>query len=295
MIMTPHNSRLGLAFPANTALDNRCKETRSQRGTTFLEVMIALLIMGVVTTAIFKLYITQHKNYLTQDDVTTIQQNARASIDELSRHIRMAGYDLPLGLQSIRPANTNPDTITITYLFSGCDTYLASGMPQPSSELKCATDISCFYDGQWVYIFDPDSAVGEWFEITQVQVASQHLQHNTMAFSRKYQANSLVLAMTEIKFFVDNTTDPDHPNLMVQLMDQTPQVFAENITDLQFQYHMKNGTVEDEPTVIDNIREVAILVTGRSRNPDIELAEELENQYRQRTFSTSVYLRNVGI
>ena len=268
---------------------------KSQRGTSFLEVMIALLILGVVTTAIFKLYITQHKNYLTQDDITTIQQNVRASIDELSRHIRMAGYDLPQGLSSIAAANTNPDTITITYLSNGCDTYLSAAMPQPSSELKCGTDISCFYDGQWIFIYDPDSAAGEWFEITQVQAAAMHLQHNTMVLSRKYDANALVLAMSQIKFFVDNTTDPNHPNLMIHIMGQPPHVFAEDITDLQFQYCMKNGAVVDVPTVIDNIREVSILVMGRSHKPDVELAEELENQYRQRTFSTSVYLRNVGV
>ncbi len=268
---------------------------KSQRGTTFLEVMIALTIMGVVTTAIFKLYITQHKNYMTQDDVTTIQQNVRASIDELSRHIRMAGYDLPLGLPSITAANTDPDTITITYLSNGCDTYLSAAMPQPSAELKCATDVSCFYDDQWVFIYDPDSAVGEWFMISHVQNAALHLQHNTMTLSRKYQANALILAMTQITFFVDNTTDPNHPNLMIQLMGQTPQVFAEDITDLQFQYSMKNGAVVDVPTVIDNIREISIFVTGRSHNPDLELAEELEDQYRRRAFSTSVYLRNVGI
>jgi len=257
--------------------------------------MIALLILGVVTTAIFKLYITQHKNYLTQDDITTIQQNVRASIDELSRHIRMAGYDLPLGLPSIAAANTDPDTITITYLSDGCDTYLSAPMPQPSSELKCGTDISCFYDGQWVYIYDPDLASGEWFEITHVQAAAYHLQHNTMVLSRKYDANALVLAISQIKFFVDNTTDPNHPNLMIHIMGQTPQVFAEDIIDLQFQYCMKNGAVVDVPTVIDNIREVSISISGRSHKPDVELAEELENQYRQRTFSTSVYLRNIGV
>lgn len=260
-----------------------------------MEVMIALLILGVITMAIFQLYVTQHKNYMTQDDITTIQQNARASIDELSRHIRMAGYDLPLGLSAITAANTNPDTITITYVYGGCDTYLAAAMPQPSSELKCASDISCFYDGQWIFIYDPDSAAGEWFEITHVQEAALHLQHNTMVLSRKYQANALVLAMTQMKFFVDNTTDPNHPNLMVHMMGQPPQVYAEDIIDLQFQYGMKCGAVVDAPTVADNIREVAISVTGRSRTPDLELAEEPENQYRQRTFSTSVYLRNVGV
>lgn len=268
------------------------KKTRGQQGTSFLEVMIALLIMGIVTTAIFQLYVTQHKNYITQDDITNIQQNARASIDELSRHIRMAGYDIPLGLPSITAANTNPDTITITYLGSGCETYLSAPMPQPSAELKCATDISCFYDGQWIYIYEPDSAVGEWFVITQVQEAALHIQHNTMVLSRKYGADALVLALTQLKFFIDTTTDPNHPNLMVQLMGQPPQVYAEDIIDLQFRYCMKNGAVVDVPTIVDNVREVLISVTGRSRSPN---PDNPSDPYRSRTFATSVYLRNLGV
>jgi len=266
---------------------------KSLRGTSFLEVMIALLILSVVTTAIFKLYITQHKNYLIQDDVTNIQQNVRASITELSRHIRMAGYNLPMGLPALAAANTNPDTITITYQSAGCDTYLSESMSQPSAELKCATDVSCFKNGQWVYIFDPDSAVGEWFEITEVQAGTKCLQHNTMALSRAYGKDAIVLVMTQVKFFIDETTDPNHPDLMLQLPGQPPIPYAENICDLQFRYRMKNGLVLDAPTLVNDVREVMIFAIGRSNNPDIELTKEVEGQYRHRSFSTSVYLRNI--
>ena len=265
------------------------RKFRSQRGTSFLELMIALVITGVVTTAILKAYITQHKHYLVQEDVTDIQQNARAGISELSRHIRMAGNDIPLGLEPIITANTNPDTITLTYRTNDCDTYLAAPMPQPSAELKCGTDISCFYDGQWVYIFEPDSGIGEWFEITHVQAAAFHIQHNTMVLSRKYGADALLLAMTQVKFFID-TSDADHPNMMLQIAGQTPQVYASNISDMQFQYRMKNGTVVDETVIAGDIREVLISITGRSREPD---PDEESNPYRQRTFATSVNVRNL--
>ena len=263
-----------------------------ERGTSILEVLIALIITGLITTAILKLYVTQHRNYIVQDDITEIQQSARASIDELTRQIRMAGNMLPVGLDPIKAANTNPDTITITYRLDGCDTYLSDPMPLPSAELKCGSDISCFEDSQWVYIFHPDSGGGEWFVLTEVQAAARHLQHNTMDLSRAYTADAIILTMKQIKFYVDNTTDPEHPTLMISIPGESPHVFAENISDLQFRYRLKNGVVVDVPVLTSDIREVIISVTGQSRYPD---SESDDNARRTRTYTSSVNLRNLGV
>ncbi|MDH3890298.1 MAG: prepilin-type N-terminal cleavage/methylation domain-containing protein [candidate division Zixibacteria bacterium] len=272
-------------------MKNVIDKLKQVRGASLLEVLVALAITGVVTLAVFKAYITQHRHYIVQEDVTDIQQNARAAIDELSRHVRMAGHDLPMGMAAIAASNTNPDTITITYHTDACDTYISAPMPQPSAELKCGTDISCYWTGQWVYIYEPAVNIGEWFEITQVQEASMHLQHNTMQLSRKYGADSEILSLTQVKFYID-TTDTEHPNLMIQYMGQTPQVYSMNMTDLQFVYHMRNGDTLDAPILVDDIREIAISVTGRSNSPDPE-APDTSDVYRFRTFATSVYLRNL--
>ena len=260
---------------------------RGIRGTSLLEVLVALAITGVVTMAMFKAYVTQHRQYLVQEEVADIQQNVRASIEEISKHVRMAGYELPLGLEPIVPGNTNPDTITIVYFANGCETFLSNPMPQPSAELKCGSDVSCFADGDWVYIFEPDSSIGEWFEITHVQTGSNHIQHNTMVLSRKYGANSQLFAADRVKFFVD-TSDTMHPSLMIQSGGRPPAIYAENVSDLQFQYRMKNGMVVDNPVIIENIREVLISVTARAARADAEL----DDTFRQRTVSTSVNLRN---
>lgn len=265
---------------------------QSIHGISLIEVMVALVLTGIIAIAILRLYNTQHKNYLVQDDVIGIQASARASIDELTRQVRMAGYGLPLGVPPIMASNTDPDTITITYAADDCETVLSSPMPKPSSELKCSGDLSCFYDGQWVYIFDPDSGSGEFFEITEVQVAAFHLQHNTMDLSRVYDTNAIILAMNQVKFYVDETTDPDHPALMMQLAGQPPAVYAENITDLQFRYRLDNGTVVDQPVLVMNIREVIISVTGRSDKPDYAYDDPV---YRNRNYTSSVYVRNMGI
>lgn len=268
------------------------------RGVSLLEVMLALVITGVITTALFKTYIVQHENYMTQDDITNIQQSARATIDELSKHVRMAGNDIPAGLQAIEGYDTNPDTIVLNYRTDGCDVTLSDPMPQPSAELKTTGDISCFEEGEWIFIFDPATGpnTGEWFVITQVQVASGHIQHNTMSLSKSYPKDAVVLAMHQVKFFVDNTTDPEHPSLMVLAPGMTTaQIYAENITDIQFQYRMKNGSIVDEPVVSDNIREIIISVTGRSDQPaDWDKADNDPDRYRWRTYTSSVNVRNLG-
>jgi len=268
------------------------KRVASVSGFSLMEVLIALFLTTLITTAAFKAYITQHKNYLIQDDITEIQQGARASIDELTKQIRMAGYALPYGLPSIIAANTNPDTITISYHQEGCDTYLSAPMPQTSSELKCGTDISCFSPSQWVYIWEPDSAKGEWFEISWVQPSSGHLQHRNSDLGRKYGTKSTILSLTRVQFYIDRT-DPNHPNLMMKAVGKDPQVYAENITDLQFRYKLSNGTIVDVPPTVEDIREVLITVTGRSANPDPDRPHG--DQYRFRTYSSSVSLRNLNV
>ncbi|RKX27061.1 MAG: hypothetical protein DRP45_01990 [Candidatus Zixiibacteriota bacterium] len=262
-----------------------------EKGTSLLEMMIALVLTGIITTAILKVYTTQHNSYIVQDDVASIQQNARATIDELTRHIRMAGHQLPLGLQAIAASNTDPDTITVVYRTSNCETTLSAKMPNPSAELKCATNVSCFHDGQWVYIFHPDSGGGEWFEITHVQTGANHIQHNTMVLSQAYDADAILLAVEMVKFFIDTTTTSGKPLFMVQRAGGTPQPYAENISDLQFRYRLANGTIVDEPVLISDVREVLIYVRGQS---GYVLDGENGSPERVRMYSSSVNLRNIG-
>lgn len=273
-------------------MKNCAKKIKSTAGSSILEVLIALLIAGIVITSVFKAYINQHKNWNIQEEITNIQQNARAAVDELSRNIRMAGHELPLGLPAIEAHNTNPDTIVINFVENACQVEIEHTMPLPSAEIRCdGHDVSCFQDGQWVYIFQPDSGGGEFFEITQVQTGSSHIQHNTMSLSRCYPSESIILALYRAKYFIDRS-DTLHPNLMLELPGQNPVVFAENIVDLQFRYRMKNGVFVDVPVIEDDIRAVEVILIGRSDRPDPDFPE---NPYRNRTYQSMVNLRNMDL
>lgn len=255
-----------------------------------METLIALFMTGIVISAILGVYANQHKNWLVQEEVADIQQNARAVIGELTKQIRMAGYKLPLGLDGIEAHNTNPDTVVVTYSDNISNAPLSANMASSSAELQCdGQDVTFLHDGQLAYIFDPDSGGGEFFTITDVQASPPRLQHG-IPLSKAYRTGAIVLSLQHIKYYVDQT-DTLHPNLMMKLPGQGAAVYAEGVEDLQFRYTMKNGMVVDVPTVAFDIREVSISITARSSKPDPNLPG---NPYRRRTFFSQVNLRNLS-
>jgi prepilin-type N-terminal cleavage/methylation domain-containing protein len=264
----------------------------SENGFTLVELLIGLVISGFMVSAGFGVYLNQHEGWIIQEQITNMQQNARAAMHELETTIRMAGYGLPGGFQPIYAFNTNPDTITILFQNEfGCEAPIEHDMPQPSSELRCdGHDISCFHENTWTYIYDPSADTGEFFYITEVQVSSSHIQHNTTPLSRCYPQGSIVTNLDFYKFYID-TTDSNHPNLMVQKVGEIPYVYAEDIEDLQFQYGLANGVYVDVPPLGSLVKQVRISLTARGERKDLQF----KGEYRRRTLLSEVKVRNLGL
>ncbi|MEK7774642.1 MAG: prepilin-type N-terminal cleavage/methylation domain-containing protein [Candidatus Zixiibacteriota bacterium] len=267
-----------------------CSHSRpNQAGHTLLEVLVALLIMGVITTAIFQTYIVQHKNYMAQENVTNVQQNARAAIQELTRQARMAGYAVPNGVQPIRPANANPDSLTVTYKSGDCDPSLSVAMASMSDKLQVSTSVSCIQSGQYAYIVHPDSGGGEWFQINNVDTLARVI-YPALPLSKAYTLGTLVVPLQQVTYFVDKS-DAASPKLMLLQRGGVAQVFAENIIDLQVTYRMKNGYILDAPINVEDVREILISLSGQSTDAQFDTKVNRKNA---RVFQTAVYLRNIG-
>ncbi len=266
-----------------------------------MELMVASIIGAVLVMSVFQLYLSQHRSWIIQDEVTDAQQSARASIRMLSDHIRMAGYALPDGMPAIIAWNTDPDTLMVFYQPPGmCDAPLEWDMPQPSAELRCdGHDISCFEENKWAYIYDPAADTGEFFVITEVQEASSHIQHNTTVLSRKYPKGSQVFMVEAYRFYIDQGADPEAatavPTLMVEKMGEGgPVAFADYIDDLQFRFVMQNGDTLDVPNYANLVRRVFVTVSARTARPE-QLDESIDEEiYRHREFATEVQVRNLG-
>ncbi len=262
------------------------------KGMTVVELLISSFISVIVISASLGVYIAQHKHMIVQEQVSDMQNSIRASMEELSTKIKMAGYNVPEGLVALTAYNTNPDTIQLTFdssVLEGVE--IDHAMPQPSAELRCSGDISGLNDDDWAYIYDPTTQTGEFFLISHVQYAAGHIQHNTMPLSHTYPIGSQIWKINQYKYFIDKTTDPDHPKLMVQYFGDTPQIYADNITNLQFKYKLTSGVTVDVPPMPEMVKEVNIKLTARTERED----EVQSFGYRTRNLETTVKVRNLAI
>ncbi|UCD85165.1 MAG: prepilin-type N-terminal cleavage/methylation domain-containing protein [Deltaproteobacteria bacterium] len=63
------------------------------QGITLIELMVAMLIGAVLLAGLFTAFLSQHRSYTVQDQISTIQQSVRAGMDLMVREVRMAGYN----------------------------------------------------------------------------------------------------------------------------------------------------------------------------------------------------------
>lgn len=65
----------------------------NMKGITLIELLVALVIGGIIIAGIYRVFISQSKAYVIQDQAVETQQNVRSAMEFLLRDIRMAGYD----------------------------------------------------------------------------------------------------------------------------------------------------------------------------------------------------------
>jgi type IV pilus assembly protein PilW len=67
--------------------------SKSSKGFTLIELVVAMAITSVFMAVIFAAYITQLRSHITQQQIVEMQQNLRAAMQLIQRDIRMAGHD----------------------------------------------------------------------------------------------------------------------------------------------------------------------------------------------------------
>lgn len=236
----------------------------NKNGFTLVEILIALLLGGLVTTAILNIFIIQANSYSNQNLVTEMQRNAKISLDSLVMDLRMAGFQIPqVGVSFYNQANGAQENIfaitpgNSTTLSDQIRILYADNQPPLSTTTTAAlansndsvpipvqpADIGKFRDGDIIMISVGSSAV--LLQITGINGtnllhaagASINPPNSINLFpTAGFPTGAQVTRVKLLTYRIDNTSDPSHPALQLEQGDGTFQNIATNIEDLQLAY-----------------------------------------------------------
>jgi type IV pilus assembly protein PilW len=96
----------------------RLLSVKSGQGFTLTELMVAMVVTGIVMSAVYSSYYSQQKSAAVQEQVSGMQQNLRMAMYYMESEIRMAGYD-PVGSAGAGIQTPNPNSIRFTMDIAG--------------------------------------------------------------------------------------------------------------------------------------------------------------------------------
>ena len=284
-----------------------------RKGMTLIELIVALAIGVILLGAIYKVYTIQHRHYVTQTDISTMQQEARLALLILSRDIRMAGFlcspddNLGIGGYScgITAGNHNdaPDNITIVYAAKGGRitvqqvngvTVTLSADPEdlvaPDNEGKKYVS----FEGV-KRAFEVEGHKGETLTLTEAPPA--YIADYNAKF---YGIRAITYRVEGGVLIRDENTEDDEARPVIGGKD------FPIVEDLQFRYLVNGNWVHDPAGMEENIRAVEINLLVRTPKEDPQdrnyrrpplgdrPGSDVLDGYKRRVFSTVVQLRNVG-
>ena len=90
---------------------------KKESGFTIVELLIAAFLTSLITFVAMDAYLTQHQQFLVQEQVSDMQQRCRATLDDISFNLRQSGFNNPDSLVSYRVglAANGPDTLEINH------------------------------------------------------------------------------------------------------------------------------------------------------------------------------------
>jgi prepilin-type N-terminal cleavage/methylation domain-containing protein len=293
---------------------NKNIQFSNDSGYTLVELLISITLAGVLIAAVLQFYVNQNEAFIMQEMVADMQTNIKTAFTEVSQVIRMAGSGFPEFTVPIIVSGNNlsggPDTITIRYVNLFC-TVQRANCPSYPADFLTFDNPECLdqFIGRRLFIAVPpphlDYPAGELVKLTANSSPAtcrfedgSELGGNIIHLSGEFDPNyythgsNLYVYMENI-YFIDKTTDPDHPDLIRIVNDTIPLILAEDIEDMQFQYITASGQADTiNANESGRVKGVQLTITGRTRvKQRIAKTNTLSDGYRRLTLSSEVNIR----
>jgi prepilin-type N-terminal cleavage/methylation domain-containing protein len=209
-------------------------------GFSLVELLVSVFIAGVALTSMVTFFALQTRRSQGHTFRVEAQQALRASLDAITRDVRLAGACLPINTGQYVPLagtdNINGDSITIRSGLLRADLSCISAALTPDNTAQGTTTLTVdsgdgFTSGMLVYLRHP-SGSGQYAFVTGAGATTVSID---TGLSQIYPKGSGVYAVDERTYAIDRSIS-NTPRLMLTINRGTPMAFAAGITDLQIQY-----------------------------------------------------------
>jgi prepilin-type N-terminal cleavage/methylation domain-containing protein len=268
---------------------------RQNKGITLIELLVALVITGILVSAVYRTFIGQQKTYAVQEQVVDMQQNVRAGINRMMREIRMAGFGnvsmlLPVtigGRTFNNVVNLDTPAAGALTIVSGMGFTALTGIPATNQ-----ITVNSLTDSQGNTLFDTGGrryvSIGgvESYAITNIVGTTLTLGGN---LTYNHPVGTPVFAIRAISYQV-GMVDGRPTLLRNENTGAGAQPLVDNIPNLLFGFLDFNGNPTANPP---DIRIVQVTMTARTNDSDPDYKSG--GGYRRRTIASNVHLRNMGL
>ena len=308
----------------------------TNKGFTIVELLVAMTISLVVMGAITYTFKSQQDSYIVQTQISSMQQNLRAAMYMLTQDIQMAGYytnfdsetytmnwdDLDGDNETIRSLihafdNRNDggggdgikDGTDLVVIIKAAESrQLAAGETASGNTVPASLrNVDNLVSGKCAMLVKHDLLTADFF---QVQDDSGDMTL-TISLDNTYIQGDWIFRVDVIVYYVDD--DPNHPCLLRKNLgsNETAQVVAENIDNLQLQYLLNDGSLvndpDNPPTSGADVRAVKVFLLARTANiirnyTDANTYNMGNNPipnpndgYRRKLLTSIIKTRNIGL
>ena len=308
----------------------------TNKGFTIVELLIAMTISLVVMGAITYTFKSQQDSYIVQTQISSMQQNLRAAMYMLTRDIQMAGYytnfdsdtyamdwdDLDGNNETIRPLIHGFDnrddmfggdgikdgTDLVVIIKAAESRQLAAGETASGNTVPASLrNVDNLVSGKCAMLVKHDLSTADFF---QVQDDSGNMTL-TISLDNTYSQNDWIFRVDVIVYYVND--DLNNPCLLRKNLgsNETAQVVAENIDNLQLQYLLNDGSLvndpDNPPTSGSDVRAVKVFLLARTANiirnyTDANTYNMGNNPipnpndgYRRKLLTSIIKTRNIGL
>jgi len=269
----------------------RYERRKACRGFTLVELLVVVAIFGLVVSAMYGVFESNRRSSFKQEAVVEVQQNLRAAMTQIQRDILMAGFLLPFNLPPVETAGASAITLQtasaqgIGARIEGQFNTAVPSEPITQFDTVAAQNekiqlgmqemVDLFAANQYVRIIRPGDfgqPVDAVLQVLSTDRANSSIvitDINGVGTIRKgYMIVRVPGAGAAHPNTIAYTFDAANNRLMRNATGTGNQVFAENITGLDFVYILDDGTeVTSLPAndpLLANIRAVRVTLSGQT-------------------------------